>query len=68
MLVLASNNVLKMDIFVDASYGVYDDMKGYTGGCVTFGQGAVMSKSTKQTLNTKSSTETEIVGNSDYLT
>ena len=68
VLVLASQNILKMDVFVDASYGVHDDMKGHTGGCVTFGRGAVMSKSTKQKLNTKSSTETEIVGCSDYMT
>ena len=68
ILVLASHNILKMDVFVDASYGVHDDMKGHTGGCVTFGRGSVMSKSTKQTLNTKSSTETEIVGCSDYAT
>lgn len=42
-------------------------MKGHTGGCVTLGRGALMSKSGKQKLNTKSSTETEVVGCSDYV-
>jgi hypothetical protein len=34
---------------------------------VSFGRGVVMSKSSKQKLNTKSSTEAELVGASDYL-
>ena len=43
------------------------DMKSHTGGVVSFGTGAALSKSTKQKLNTKSSTEAELVGGSDYL-
>jgi len=42
-------------------------MKSHTGGVISFGQGALFSKSTKQKLNTKSSTEAELVGASDYL-
>ena len=42
-------------------------MKSHTGGVVSFGTGALMSKSSKQKLNTKSSTEAEMVGVSDYL-
>ena len=34
---------------------------------MSFGIGALMPKSTKQKLNTKSSTEAEIVGGSDYI-
>ena len=53
--------------WVDASYAVHDNMKSHTGGAFSLGQGALMCKSTKQKLNTKSSTEAEVVGLSDYL-
>jgi hypothetical protein len=56
-----------MKTWVDASYAVHNDMKSHTGGVVLFGRGAIMSKSSKQKLNTKSSTEAELVGASDYL-
>jgi len=42
-------------------------MKSYTGGATSLGRGAIMCKSTKQKLNTKSSTEAEVVGLSDYV-
>ena len=53
--------------WVDAAYGVHQDMKSHTGGTMLFGQGVVLCKSSKQKLNTKSSTEAELVGASDYL-
>jgi hypothetical protein len=42
-------------------------MKSHTGGVVSLGRGVIMSKSSKQKLNTKSSMEAELVGASDYL-
>lgn len=36
-------------------------------GCTTMGTGVLHGRSSKQKLNTKSSTETELVGGSDYL-
>jgi hypothetical protein len=48
-------------------YAVHNDMKSHTGRVVSFGRGAVMSKCSKQKINTKSSTEAELVGASDYL-
>jgi len=53
--------------WVDASYGVHSDMRSHTGGLMSFGWGAISCKSSKQNLNTKSSTEAELVGASDYL-
>jgi hypothetical protein len=53
--------------WVDASYGVHPDMKSHPRGVVSLGRGVIMSKSSKQKLNTKSSTEAELVGASDYL-
>ena len=42
-------------------------MKSHTGGVTSFGRGILCSKSSKQKLNTKSSTEAELVGFSDFL-
>ena len=53
--------------FVDASFAVHEDMKSHTGGVITFGHGGIAYKSAKQKLVTKSSTEAELVGASDYL-
>ena len=52
---------------MDASYAVHDDMKSHKGGCMTFGVGILIPKSAKQKLNTKSTTQSEIVGASDYI-
>jgi hypothetical protein len=66
-LTIGADDICKMKTWVDASYAVHEDMKSHTGGVVSFGQGAIMCKSSKQKLNTKSSTEAELVGASDYL-
>jgi hypothetical protein len=62
-----ADDMCKMQTRVDTSYAIHKDMKSHTGGAVSFGRGAAMSKSSKQKLNTKSSTEAELVGASDYL-
>lgn len=51
--------------FTDASYGVHADGKSHTGSSITLGAGAVHARSVKQKINTKSSTEAELVGLSD---
>ena len=53
--------------WVDASYGVHPDMKSHTGGTMTMGKGSVYSTSVRQRLNTKSSTEAELVGVDDVM-
>ena len=52
---------------MDASFAVHNDMKSHTGGVMTLGSGALIAMSTKQKLNTRSSTEVELVGVSDSL-
>ena len=42
-------------------------MRSHTGGLLSFGIGGLICKSSKQKLNTRSSTEAEVVGASDYL-
>ena len=53
--------------YVDASFAVHQNMRSHTGAVVTFGVGAALSMSTKQKINTKSSTEAELVGVDDSL-
>ena len=53
--------------WVDASYTIHDNMRSHTGGMMSFGIGALHTKSTKQKLDTKSLTEAELVGVSEYL-
>ena len=53
--------------YVDASYATHKDMKSHTGGLMSFGLGVINTKSSKQKINTKSSTEAELVGASDYM-
>lgn len=65
--ILGADRLDTVRTWVDASYGTHNDMKGHTGGAMSMGTGVFNVKSTKQKLNTKSSTETEVVGVSDYL-
>ena len=61
------NTLKKIYSWVDASYAAHDDMRSHTGGITSFGRGAVCAKSSKQKINTKSLTEAELVGVSDFL-
>ena len=54
-------------MWVDASYAVHPNMRSHTGGALLFGTGILHGKSSKQKLNTKSSTEAELVAVSDYI-
>jgi hypothetical protein len=53
--------------WVDASFAVHPDMKSHTGATMSLGKGAAYSRSTRQRLNTKSSTEAELVGVDDVM-
>ena len=57
----------KMQTFIYFSHAVQDDMRGNTGGKITFGTGVLNVKSIKQKMNSRSSNETEVIGNSEYL-
>jgi hypothetical protein len=51
--------------YVDASYAPHLDAKSHTGFMLTLGEGALLCRSSKQRIVTKSSTEAELVGASD---
>ena len=65
--IIGAMTLRKIYSWVDASYAVHMDMKSHTGAVSSFGRGVICTKSSKQKLNTKSSTEAELVGASDYL-
>ena len=64
-IVLQPDIHLQLYGYVDASYGVHSDMKSHTGVIIGIGKGPIYAKSTTQRLNTKSSTEAELVALSD---
>jgi hypothetical protein len=66
-LALSAGDKMQLLIYVDASYSVHNDMRSHSGLAMSLGKGAFYVKSKKQKLNTKSSTEAEIVGVSDML-
>jgi len=51
--------------FIDASFAVHPDFKSHTGAMMTKGKGTIIPVTRKQKLNTRSSTESEIVGVDD---
>jgi hypothetical protein len=62
----AENNGLLM-WYVNALFAVHPNMHGHTGGGLTMGREFPITASTKQKLNTRSSTESESVGVDDMM-
>ncbi len=60
-----SSGVLKW--YVDASFAFHPNMRGHTGGGLTMGRGFPIVSSTKHKLNTRSSTESELIGVDDMM-
>jgi hypothetical protein len=58
---------LSVFAYIDASYGVHADGKGHTGVFISLCKGGIHVKSSKQKINSKSSTESELIGLSDGL-
>jgi hypothetical protein len=66
-LTLEGDNACIIKWWVDASFALHPDMTSHTGGTVSLGKGVVYETSTRQKLNTKSSTEAELVGVNDVM-
>jgi hypothetical protein len=66
-LTLEADDARVMKWWVDASFAVHPDMKSHTGATASLGKGSVYSTSTRQKLNTKSSTEAELVAVDDVM-
>ncbi len=59
---LSTKSLSIIQWYIDASHQTHEDCKGHTGAFLTLGAGATTSSSNKQKINTKSLTETELVG------
>ena len=66
-MVLETAEIVGILAYIDASYGVHEDFRNYTWCVIGIGRGPVYAKSTGQKLNTKSSTEAELVALSDPI-
>ena len=60
-----STNIVKW--WVNGSYGIHPDARSQTGGTASLGKGFFVSTSNKQRLNTRISTETELVAADDLM-
>ena len=66
-LTISINDLSTVRWWVDASDRTHEDCKGHTGVMMTLGKGALVSGSRKHKINTKSSTEAELVALDDAL-
>ena len=64
---MAEYNLGQLFIWVDSTYGLHPDMKSHSGGGICFCCGFVHCKSMKNKINTKRSTESELVDVSNYI-
>ena len=67
ILTLSAEDIAIIKWWVDASYAIHANMRSHTGATMSIGRGMIYSKSAKQKLNSKSSTEAELIGASDML-
>lgn len=65
--IIGAKIFVDMFVWIDASFAVHANMRGQTGGCMSTGLGVFHAKSSKQKINTKSTTESELVGVSEYM-
>ena len=66
-LVIKMNDSKVIEWYIDVVYAVHPDMRSHTGAVMTLGKGAVVSISSKQKTNARSSTEAELIGVDDII-
>ena len=67
-LILAADDLHVFKWHVDSAFAVHPDFKSHTGGALTLGVGTPITQSRKHKLNTRSSTEAELVATDDMST
>ena len=66
-LTLEADDNQELNWYIDSSFAVHKDMKSHTGSVFTLGKGCIMSDSTKQKVNARSSTEAELIAVDDKI-
>ena len=64
---IESLDPIPIKVYADASFGNHPDARSHSGLSISLGLGSLLSKSTKQKIVTKSSTESELVCASDSI-
>jgi hypothetical protein len=64
---MSADNTQTIKWYVDSSFAVHKDMRSHTGAIMTLGKGAIISDSTKQKVNARSSTESEMIAADDTI-
>ena len=67
MLTLEADDEQSNEYWIDAAFAVHPDYKSHTGAMQSLGKGAVSSISSKQKVNSRSSTEAELIGIDDVI-
>ena len=63
----ATNGLSILKWWVDGSFGVHPDLRSHSGGVMSAGGGAIVCRSNKQKLNSKSLTEAELIAVDDNV-
>jgi hypothetical protein len=66
-LTISCNSLDKLTWYIDGSYAIHEDMKGHSGAVLMIGDSTVLSRSNKQKVNIRSSTEAELIAVDDTL-
>ena len=64
---IGATTLSELFTWIDAAYAVHNNMRRHTGGAISMGYGILHGKSSKQNINVKSSTESELVGTCEYI-
>jgi hypothetical protein len=67
VLTLEADDTNTLTWYIDAAFAVHADMKSHTGAIFTMGKGAVISGSNKHKVNSRSSTESELISVDDKI-
>ena len=67
VLTLEADDNQSSEYWIDAAFAVHPDYKSHTGAMLSLGKGAVSSLSMKQKVNSRSSTEAELIGIDDVI-
>jgi hypothetical protein len=67
VLTLEADNCQTLTWYIDVAFAVHADMKSQTGAVFTMGKGSIISDSLKQKVNSRSSTESELIGVDDEV-
>ena len=66
-IIIGAKTLTDLYTWIDAAYAVYNTMRGHIGGAISMSYGIMHGKASKQKINIKRSTESELVGMGKYV-